>query len=153
MTQVSTNKPERARSREPRDEREPGVGTVLPWEQGRLFAQLFSAKGDDTSGFSSGLAQPAAHGDRALLEMFSEHLVPRLNAANQWPLHATLYLPRLGRINVSARREHGAWDIELEAEEERTSLWLAGVRQNCQDRLARALGQPVSLGLACAGSS
>jgi hypothetical protein len=95
MTQVSTNKPERVRSREPRDEREPGMGAVVPWDQGRLFAQFFSSQGEGGSGFSPGRAQPASLGDTALLEMFSEHLAPRLNAAIQWPLQAALYLPRL----------------------------------------------------------
>jgi hypothetical protein len=56
-----------------------------------------------------------------------------------------LYLPRLGRINASVRRERGAWAIELDAEHDATARWLSGVRQQCEHRLAGALGQPVSL--------
>jgi hypothetical protein len=53
-----------------------------------------------------------------------------------------LYLPRLGRINASVRRERGAWAIELDAEHDATARWLSGVRQQCEDRLAASWGSP-----------
>lgn len=145
MTQVPSSKPERSRA--PRDERESTPGTVLPWEQGRFFSQLFSGKGD-AEGFSGSLGGSMTHADQALIESFAEQLVPRLYVASQWPLHAAFFLPRLGRVDVSARREQGAWHVELDAEEERTRVWLGGVRQRCQDRLCADLGQPVYLSLA-----
>lgn len=145
MTQVPSSKPERARPL--RDERESTPGSVLPWDQGRMFAQLFTREGDG-EGFGSSLSASMTHADLSLVEAFAEQLVPRLNAATQWPLQAAFFLPRLGRIDVSARREYGAWHIELDAQEERTRVWLGGMRQRCQDRLSNDLGQPVCLSLA-----
>ena len=116
-------------------------------EQGRAFSQLFNGESNG-EGFGSALNTSMTHADQALVEAFAEQLVPRLNAASQWPLHAAFFLPRLGRIDVSARREQGAWHIELDAEEERTRVWLGSARQHCQDRLSRELGQPVYLSLA-----
>jgi hypothetical protein len=83
-----------------------------------------------------------------MIAAMTEQLVPRIHAAVQWPLHAVLYLPSLGRINASVRREQGAWNVELEAEEERTARWLLGVRQPLENGLAGALGQPVNVHLA-----
>ncbi len=145
MTQVPSSKPERSRSL--RDERESTPGTVVPWEQGRFFSQLFSGEGDG-EGFSSSLGASMTQADQALVEAFAEQLVPRLNAVSQWPLQAAFFLPRLGRVDVSARREQGAWHAELDAEEEHTRAWLGGVRQRCQDRLSTDLRQPVYLSLA-----
>ncbi|WP_419178905.1 type III secretion system HrpP C-terminal domain-containing protein [Pseudomonas trivialis] len=89
----------------------------------------------------------------ALIEALAEQLAPRLQAASQWPLQAVLYLPRLGRINASVRREQSAWSIDLEAEEEATARWLSGVRQQVEDRFTQTLGQTVSLQLAFVGSA
>jgi len=152
MTKVSVNKPERARLHEPREEREPGTGTIVPGELGRMFSQLFAGE-DKGQGFASSMPATTAHTDAAMLEAFTEQLVPRLNAASQWPLQAAFFLPRLGRINVSARHEHGAWNIGLDAEEQRTKAWLTGVQQSCQDRLARAFGQPVDVQLIATGTA
>jgi hypothetical protein len=80
-----------------------------------------------------------------MIEALAEQLAPRMQAASQWPLQAVLYLPRLGRINARVRREQGAWNVELDAEEKATVRWLSGVRQQCEDRFAATLGQPVSL--------
>lgn len=146
MTQVPANKPERSRLREPRDEREPGTGAVVAWEHGRLFAQLFGNDGEG-SGYGSSLAGTPASTQIAMIHAMTEQLVPRIHAATQWPLQAVLYLPKLGRINASVRREQGAWNIELEAEEESTTRWLPGVRQRFQDGMAAALGQPVNVHL------
>ena len=149
MTQVPSSKPERPRPA--RDEREPSAGTVLPWEQGRLFSLLFAgeSKGDG-QGLSHSRRASIASSDLALVEAFTEQLVPRLHAATQWPLQAAFFLPRLGRIDVSARREQGAWHVELAAEEEPTQLWLGSVRQACQDRMSASLGVPIQLSLAAA---
>jgi hypothetical protein len=152
MTQVSANKPERARLREPREEREPGMGGVMPWEQGRLFAQLFADDGDG-AGYATSHPGPTTPTDTSTIQALAEQLAPRVQGGSQWPLHAVLYLPRLGRINACVGPEAGAWNIELEAEEERTTRWLIGVRQRCQDGLAEALGQPVSLHLAAVASA
>lgn len=152
MTQVSVNKPERVRLREPREEREPGTLAIVPGEQGRMFAQLL-AGADEGQGFASSMPAATAHTDASMLEAFTEQLGARLNGASQWPLQAAFYLPRLGRINVSARHEHGAWNIGLDAEDERTHGWLASVRQGCQDRLARAFGQPVNVQLVATGTA
>jgi hypothetical protein len=73
-----------------------------------------------------------------MIEALAEQLAPRMQAASQWPLQAVLYLPRLGRINASVRREQ-------DAEEKATVRWLSGVRQQCEDRFAATLGQPVNL--------
>jgi len=147
MTQVPSGKLERP----PREERESTPGAVLPWEQGRLFSQLFAGDGDE-EGFGQSLTASKARSDLALFETFAEQLVPRLNAASQWPLQAAFFLPRLGRVDVSARREQGAWHIELDAQDERTRMWLVGVQQCCQHRLSADLGLPVHLSLATAGS-
>jgi len=81
----------------------------------------------------------------------AEQLAPRIQGASQWPLQARLYLPRLGRINASVRREQGAWNVELMAEEPHTAHWLPGVRQRLEDGLAAALAQPVQVHLVDAG--
>jgi hypothetical protein len=146
MTQVSSKPYERPRPRESREDRDPAMAGVVPWEQGRLFAQLF---GDDAAhtGYGaaqSGMGMPAAV---AMIDALAEQLAPQVLGAAQWPLQATLYIPRLGRINASVRREQNVWGIELEAEHEATSRWLCGVRQQCQERMAGALGSPVSLHL------
>lgn len=99
MTQVPSSKPERSRSL--RDERESTPGTVLPWEQGRFFSQLFSGKGDG-EGFSSFLGASMTQSDQALVEAFAEQLVPRLNAASQWPLQAAFSCRALAGL-TSAR--------------------------------------------------
>ncbi|TFY86929.1 flagellar hook-length control protein FliK [Pseudomonas kairouanensis] len=144
MTQVASSKTERP----PRDERESGPGVVLPWEQqGRLFSQLFAGEGK-REGSSRSLGAAKATADLALVEAFAEQLVPRLTTATQWPLQAAFFLPRLGRVDVSVRREQGAWHLEMAAEEERTRAWLGGLRQHCQDRLSADLGGPVHLSLA-----
>lgn len=151
MTQVPTSKPERPRPM--REEREASVGSVLPWEQGRLFSQLFCSDGE---GEGKGLRQTKhpsmACTDLAWVEAFAEQLVPRLNAATQWPLQAAFFLPRLGRVDVSARREQGAWHVELDAEQEGTRLWLGRVRQRCQERLSADLGRPMHLSIAESGN-
>ena len=144
MTQVANKPVERPRLREPREEREPGTVGVVPWEQGRLFAQLFAHDGED-AGTGASLSGKKAVAGIAMIEALAEQLAPRVLAGSQWPLQAVLYLPRLGRINASVRRERGAWAIELDAEHDATARWLSGVRQQCEDRLAGALGQPVSL--------
>jgi len=97
-----------------------------------------------------GVATKTADG-AAMIEALVDQLAPRLQAASQWPLNAVLYLPRLGRINASVRREQGAWSIDLEAQEEATARWLSGMRKQCEDRLADTLGQPVSLCLPSVG--
>lgn len=144
MTQVSNTPTEPPRPREPREEREPSTAGVVMWEQGRLFARLFTDNDEDT-GARGSLSGARASSGVAMLEALAEQLAPRIQAAAQWPLQAVLYLPRLGRINASVRRERGAWAIELDAEHDATARWLNGVRQQCEDRLAGALGQPVSL--------
>ena len=144
MTQVSNNPTEPPRPRESREEREPSTAGVGMLEQGRLFARLFTDNDEDT-GARGSLSGARASSGVAMLEALAEQLAPRIQAAAQWPLQAVLYLPRLGRINASVRRERGAWAIELDAEHDATARWLSGVRQQCEDRLAGALGQPVSL--------
>ena len=144
MTQVANNPTERPRLREPRDEREPGAAGVVPWEQGRLFARLFADEREGGGAGASLSAKKSAAGV-AQIEALAEQLGPRVLAGSQWPLQAVLYLPRLGRINASVRREQGAWAIELEAEHDATARWLSGVRQQCEDRFAQTLGLPVNL--------
>lgn len=144
MTQVANEPTERPRLREPRDEREPAAAGVVPWEQGRLFARLFADERESGGAGASLSAKKSAAGV-AMIETLAEQLGPRVLAGSQWPLQAVLYLPRLGRINASVRREQGAWAIELEAEHDATARWLSGVRQQCEDRFAQALGLPVSL--------
>ncbi|OPA93058.1 flagellar hook-length control protein FliK [Pseudomonas fluorescens] len=152
MTEVSNKLTERARLRELHEEREPGALGQVPWEQGRLFAQLFTV-GDEGAGAQSFASGEMASAGIAMIEALAEQLAPRVLAGAQWPLHAVLYLPRLGRINSVVRREQGTWSIDLDAELEATSRWLSGVRQPCQERLATALGQSVSLHLPAFGSA
>lgn len=146
MSQVSSDKPERPA----RDTPEAPSAGPLPWEQGRFFAQLFVGEGGG-QGASRSLGVPKGLADHASVEAFAEQLVPRLNANLQWPLQAAFFLPRLGRVDVSARCERGAWLVELEAEDERTRLWLGSVQQRCQDRLSAGLGAPVHLSLVAPG--
>lgn len=152
MTQVSTKPTERPRQREPREGHEPGAGAVVPWEQGRLFAQLFSDS-DEGSGTRGGLSGMKESMTTSMIEALAEQLAPRVMGSAQWPLQAVLYLPRLGRINASVRREQNAWSIDLEAEDDATARWLRGTRQQCEGRFAAALGQPVSLFIPNAGSA
>jgi len=152
MTQVSSKPYERPRPRESREDRDPAMAGVVPWEQGRLFAQLFGEDAAHTGygAARSGTGMPAAV---AMIDALAEQLAPQVLGAAQWPLQATLYIPRLGRINASVRREQNAWDIELEAGDDATARWLSGVRQQCEDRLCGALGQPVSLHLPNVGAA
>lgn len=146
MTQVPVNPPERPRLNEPRNEREPGTGTFVPWQLGQLFTQLFTSDHEGSGYGSSPTAMSASAGVR-MIEAMAEQLVPRIQGATQWPLQAVLYLPRLGRINASVRREQGAWNVELEAEEERTARWLPSVRQRLECGLSNALASPVQVQL------
>ncbi|ONH54933.1 hypothetical protein SAMN04490182_6243 [Pseudomonas cedrina] len=150
MTQVSDKPAERPRLREAREDRESGTAGVVPAELTRLFAQLWTDDGDG-SGAHTSLSGTKGGDSIAMIEAIAEHLAPRIQAVSQWPLQAVLYVPRLGRINARVRREQGAWSIDLEAQEDATARWLSGVRQPCEDRLAVALGQPVSLHLSTVG--
>lgn len=151
MTQVPANKPERPRPREPRDEREPATGAFVPVEQRLLFTQLFTR--DREGGVYGARTALTAPTETLMIEALTEQLAPRIQAAAQWPLQAMLYLPRLGRINASVRREQGAWNVELTAEETHTARWLPGVRQRLEDGLAGALAQPVHVHLAGVSSA
>ena len=151
MTQVPANKPERPRPREPRDEREPAAGAFVPVEQRLLFTQLFT-RDREGGGYGARTALTAPT-ETLMIEALTEQLAPRIQAAAQWPLQAMLYLPRLGRINASVRREQGAWNVELTAEETHTARWLPGVRQRLEDGLAGALAQPVHVHLADVSSA
>ncbi|NVZ19379.1 type III secretion system HrpP C-terminal domain-containing protein [Pseudomonas costantinii] len=146
MNQVSNSSPERSRPREPKEEREPMTGGVVLWEQGRLFASLFADEGEE-SGYGASSLGNKALANVAMIDALAEQLAPRIQGASQWPLQAVLYVPRLGRISASVRREQGAWNIELDAEEDATARWLSGVRQQCQERFMETLGQPVNLHL------
>ena len=148
MKQVSVNPPERQRPRESRDDRAPEFGTLVPWEQGRLFARLFDDGGQDSGGYGASLNGIKASGDVAMIGALTEQLAPRMLVGSQWPLMAVFHLGRLGRINASIRREQGGWNVELHAEQDNTVHWLSGVRQQCEQRLAQSLRQPVSLYLA-----
>lgn len=152
MKQEPMSKPEGVRARAPREEHEPSAGGVVPWDHGRLFAQLF-ADDDGESGYAASLPGSVVAADRLMIEALAEQLAPRIQGGTQWPLQAVLYLPRLGRINARVERAAGAWSVELDAEEERTARWLGGVRKRCQDSLAESLGQPVDLSLGHAGSA
>lgn len=152
MNQVSDKPAERLRQREPREEREPGSGGGIPTELGRLFAQLFTDDGE-SAGAGASLSGKKALASSAMIDALAEQLVPRMVTGSQWPLQAVLYLPRLGRINASVRREQGSWAVELEAEQDATGRWLCGVRQRCEQRFAGELGQPVSLLLTNRGST
>ena len=144
MTQVSNKPTEQPPQRELREEREFGATAAVSMELGRLFAQFFT-EGGGGSGAGASLSGKKASAGIAVVEALVEQLAPRVQAASQWPLQAVLYLPRLGRINASVRREQGAWTIELEAEQNATAHWLSSVRQQCEGRFAGALGLPVSL--------
>ena len=148
MKQVSVSPPERQRPRESRDDRAPEFGTLVPWEQGRLFARLFDDGGQDSGGYGASLNGIKASGDVAMIGALTEQLAPRMLVGSQWPLMAVFHLSRLGRINASIRREQGGWNVELHAEQDNTVHWLSGVRQQCEQRLAQSLRQPVSLYLA-----
>lgn len=146
MKQVSNSPPERPRLRDSREQREPNMTAMVPLEQGRLFAHLLADDSGEGSYGASRVDVRALVG-AAGVEALVEQLVPRIQMSPQWPLQAVLYLPRLGRINATVRREQGAWSIDLEADDAATGRWLTGVRQQCQDRVAGALGQPVRLNL------
>ncbi|MBA1302235.1 flagellar hook-length control protein FliK [Pseudomonas lactis] len=148
MKQVSVSPPERQRPRESRDDRAPEFGALVPWEQGRLFARLFDDGGQDSGGYGASLNGIKASGDVAMIGALTEQLAPRMLVGSQWPLMAVFHLGRLGRINASIRREQGGWNVELHAEQDNTVHWLSGVRQQCEQRLAQSLRQPVSLYLA-----
>ena len=148
MKQVSVTPPERPRPRESRDDRAPEFGALVPWEQGRLFARLFDDGGQDSGGYGASLNGIKASGDVAMIGALTEQLAPRMLVGSQWPLMAVFHLGRLGRINASIRREQGGWNVELHAEQDNTVHWLSGVRQQCEQRLAQSLRQPVSLYLA-----
>ncbi|KWV89244.1 MULTISPECIES: type III secretion system HrpP C-terminal domain-containing protein [Pseudomonas] len=148
MKQVSVSPPERQRPRESRDDRAPEFGTLVPWEQGRLFARLFDDGGQESGGYGASLNGIKASGDVAMIGALTEQLAPRMLVGSQWPLMAVFHLGRLGRINASIRREQGGWNVELHAEQDNTVHWLSGVRQQCEQRLAQSLRQPVSLYLA-----
>lgn len=148
MKQVSVSPPERQRPRESRDDRAPEFGALVPWEQGRLFARLFDDGGQDSGGYGASLNGIKASGDVAMIGALTEQLAPRMLVGSQWPLMAVFHLGRLGRIKASIRREQGGWNVELHAEQDNTVHWLSGVRQQCEQRLAQSLRQPVSLYLA-----
>lgn len=150
MTKVSTSPPKRLRIRDPKDDLASGLMPAVPWEQRRLFAQLFD---DSGGGHGASLARRKTSADVSMVEALTEQLTPRVLGASQWPLVAVLYLPRLGRINASVQREQGTWNVELAAEEESTARWLCGVRQRCQDGLAQSLRMPVNLNLASVNSA
>ncbi|MBX7274984.1 type III secretion system HrpP C-terminal domain-containing protein [Pseudomonas sp. ERGC3:05] len=150
MTKVSTSPPKRPRPRAPRNDLAQGNALAVPWEHVRLFTQLFDDGGDRRGGGAS-LAGHKASTQVAMIEALTEQLAPRVLGASQWPLVAVLYLPRLGRINATVRRETGAWSIELAAEEASTAHWLGGVRQRFQEGLEQSVGVPVSLSLASVG--
>lgn len=150
MTQVSDRPAERPRVREQREERELGAGGVVPEALTRLFNQLWADDGEGSGGGAS-LSGSKLLGGAAMIEALAEQLAPRLLATSQWPLQAVLYLPRLGRINATVRREQNSWSIDLEAQEETTARWLSSVRQQCEDRFALTLEQPVSLFVPNAG--
>ena len=148
MKQVSVSPPERPRLRESRDDRAPEFGALVPWEQGRFFARLFNDGGQDGGGYGTSLNAIKASGDVAMIEALTEQLAPRMLVGSQWPMMAVFHLGRLGRVNASIRREQGGWNVELHAEQVNTVHWLSGVRQQCEQRLAQSLRQPVSLYLA-----
>ena len=142
MTQVSNTAPEHRRTRELREEREPGVGAYVPLEQGRLFAHLL-AGGAAEKRFGHSRLDIKASVEVAKADVLVEQLVAPVQAGTQWPLQFVLSLPRLGRINALVHREQNAWAIELDAQDDATNHWLRGVRQQCQQRCTQALGQPV----------
>lgn len=152
MTQVVDKATEHTRVRESRDDCEAGGIGGVPWEYRQLFARLFIDDGGD-HGARATMSGTKEISGVAMITALTEQLVPRVMAGSQWPLQAVLYLPRLGRINASVRREQNAWGIELDAEQDTTARWLSGVSQACELQLARALGQPVSLRLPHVGNA
>lgn len=154
MNQVSTTPPERPRQREHerQNEHEPGPVGAVPWEHGRLFAQLFGDV-DPGAGTRGGLSDAKASMTASMIEALTDQLAPRVLGSTQWPLQAVLYLPRLGRINASVRREQNVWGIDLQAEDDATARWLSGMRYQCEGRFAAALGQSVSLSIPNVGSA
>lgn len=142
----------RLRLREPRQDRERAIGDAVPWEQVRLFSGLLVSEGEQ-GGYAAPRLDAKAPANLAMLQALAEQLAPRIQAGTHWPLQAVLYLPRLGRINATVRREQGAWNIELQAQEDDTVRWLGSVRQRCQHRFSEALGQPVNLHLITVASS
>ena len=152
MTQVPASKPERPRLCEPRDDREPVMVGGLARELGQLFTHLLGDT-DESAGYGPSATGAAASADILMIEAMTGQLLPQIRGGVQWPLQALLYLPRLGRINASVRREQGAWSIELAAEQELTARWLGGVRQCCEERLAEGLGQPVNVHLVHVGTA
>ncbi|MGL5997355.1 MAG: type III secretion system HrpP C-terminal domain-containing protein [Pseudomonas proteolytica] len=150
MTQVQASKPERPR--EPRADQDPAPSGVVPWEQGRLFTQLLDSDAEG-AGYGTSATAAGVASDTLMIEAITAQLAPRIHGSAQWPLQAVLYLPRLGRINASVRREQGLWSIELAAEQEPAAHWLGGVRQRCEERLAEAMGEPVALHLTHMGAA
>lgn len=150
MIKFSGGAPKRLRPRAPRNEHTQASGQVAPWEHVRLFTQLFDEGG---GGGGASLAGHKASTQVSMIQALTDQIVPRVLGASQWPLVAVLYLPRLGRINASVRREQGAWDIELAAEEASTAQWLGGVRQRFQEELTQSLGVPVRVNVASVGSA
>ncbi|QHF42932.1 hypothetical protein PspS35_03685 [Pseudomonas sp. S35] len=146
MSQIPASKPERQRSSS--DDQYVTKDGPAPLEQGRLFTNFLSVSDGEERSFASASDGVLALADTSGVDAFAEQLVPRLHATAQWPMHATFYLPRLGRINVCASRQQGAWNIELAPEEERTRAWLADVRHSVQERLASDLGPSVNVQLA-----
>lgn len=150
MTKVSTSSPKRPRLRALRQDCAPAGSPEVPREHMRLFAQLFAGC-DDGAGGGASLAGRKASANVSMIQALTEQLAPRVLGASQWPLVAVLYLPRLGRINANVRREQGAWNIELAAQEESTAQWLGSVRLRLQDGLEHSMGSPVSLSLTGVG--
>ena len=150
MTQVPSDKLERPRPS--REERDTPAGIVLPWEQSRFFSQLFIGE-DEGKGLKHPPRASMKPTDSTTVDAFAEQLTVRLNTASQWPMQASFFLPRLGRVDISARREQGVLHVELDAEEERTRLWLGSARQRCQDRLSADLRQPIHLSVTASGCS
>ncbi|OZO06301.1 hypothetical protein B7453_01155 [Pseudomonas sp. IB20] len=150
MKRLPVSRFNRPRMRETREDREAGVEAVVPWVHVQLFTQIF-AKDDGQGGYASRLPTKSAAADKVMLEALTEQLALRVQGVTQWPLLAVLYVPRLGRINASVQRQPGAWNIELEAEEQRTADWLGTVKKRYQDRLVEALGQPVDIHIKSAG--
>lgn len=147
MTQVSDKPREHRSLRSSREDRIPDGGAVVPWEQRQMFALLFDDEGQG-AGSGTSPANNKAAGDIARIEALIEQVVPRFHGGSPWPLNAVLYVPRLGRINARIQREQSGWNVELEAEQEATSRWLQGVRQQCEQRLAASQDLPVTLHLA-----
>ena len=82
-----------------------------------------------------------------LAQALGEALMPRIAGRGPWPVQFVLHLAHRGQVNVSAGYAAQGWHITLGAQQAGTRQWLARQRQACQRRLARALGQPVSLQL------